>query len=168
MNRTELHQLGCRLRTLGMCRGDWLTYIDGTLPLLTLTPQIVAAPKVDLPKVKTECPTCASRRKKKAQAQKRWRQAAELRRRPNPFEDAARGRDPAPKNSGGGGESRPAIVGQCATVNAPHAVRLAKSDIPKARMGEKLAGVAPSPPEATCNGDECAYCAGWGCRHAND
>lgn len=74
MTRSELHQLGSKLRTLGMCRGDWLTYIDGTLPLLTMMPQVVIQPKRDLPLPQIgECPLCAERRKKKAQAQKNWR-----------------------------------------------------------------------------------------------
>jgi hypothetical protein len=69
MTRSELHQLGSRLRTLGSTRGDWLTYIDGTLPLLTAA-QVSTAPK-------HECPVCVERRRQKAKAQKNWRRKKE-------------------------------------------------------------------------------------------
>ena len=69
MKQSELHALGCRLRTLGSTRGDLVTYIDGTLPLLVH----VSAPKPEILKDTVECPACAERRRKKAAAQKRWR-----------------------------------------------------------------------------------------------
>jgi hypothetical protein len=61
-----------------MCRGDWLTYIDGTLPLLTMMPQVIVQPTMELrrPPSIDECPICAERRKKKARAQKNWRSKA--------------------------------------------------------------------------------------------
>ena len=73
MTRQELHVLGCRIKALGSTRGDLLDYIEGTLPLLTMMPQIVVAPKAELAKVQAECPVCAERRRQKAQAQKNWR-----------------------------------------------------------------------------------------------
>jgi hypothetical protein len=76
MTRTELHQLGCRLRALGSTRGDWLDYIDGTLPLLTMVPPVMIAPKAELARPTLECLTCTDRRRKKAKAQKNWRQRA--------------------------------------------------------------------------------------------
>jgi hypothetical protein len=60
----ELHRLGSKLRSQGATRGDWLTYIDGTLPFLRAAMTPKAAP---------ECPVCESRRKAKAASQKRWR-----------------------------------------------------------------------------------------------
>ena len=68
-SRPDIYALGCRLRTLGSTRGDLVTYIDGTLPLLVH----VSAPKPELLEDTVECPACAERRRKKAAAQKRWR-----------------------------------------------------------------------------------------------
>jgi hypothetical protein len=66
-------------------------------------------------------------------------QAARMERRSNPFEDAARGRDPVPKSSGGGME------GHASTPS-----RSSDMDGLTARDGRavKGAGIKPSPPEA--------------------
>ena len=66
MNTKELHRIGSKIRAQGSTRGDLLTYIDGTLPLLTKAPQS-----------SENCPTCAARRKAKAAAQKKWRATRE-------------------------------------------------------------------------------------------
>ncbi len=70
------------------------------------------------------------------------REARLKRNSPNPFEDAARGRDPAPKNSGGGVESRHADNLKVDTGGVKVAPKT------PVKRNATIVGVAPSPPEA--------------------
>ena len=67
MDIKDLQRLGRKLRTLGSTRGDWLTYIDGTLPLLVVRPEKSGK------NLQPACAVCAARRKAKAATMRKWR-----------------------------------------------------------------------------------------------